>query len=594
MERWSDGLVAEVEYCGAGRSRTRRGHAGSHRMNRFFLAFSAAMGTIRAMSQSPFTVPQSPEAEQSAAAPTRVRFLIVGLVTAMSVLLYLDRFAITPATDTMLRELSLNKEQFGQAVGAFFLAYALMQIPSGWLTDTLGARWLLAIFVVGWSLATVGLGLAQGFLAIWSMRLLLGIMQAGAYPTAAGLLKHWIPYSSRGLANSIVSMGGRCGNLLSLLLTVPCMLLVGRLLGWQSDQWRVVFVVYGALGVVWGLAFVWFFRDRPDLHPRCNAAEVELIASGPAEPATPPDSARRAALFCGLFFLATIGWILAVSWLTDFVRTSYSARLEERIGAAVASALVSAIPIVTGLCGTLLLAVAANRLLRRFAPAAGPRLELPLAEMLVSKEMWLMCAINFLVNIGWIFLATWLPQYLIENHGPYLKSQLGDERLVAALITAVVGLAAIGGGLSGGRATDVFARRFGGTWGRRLPGMIAGVLVCGMYLVVPHLEGLWPFVGAMIAIAFVIDFGLGASWASNQDIGGRHVASILGCGNMCGNLGAAYFGERIGYLAHRKQWDAVFYIAAGAMLLVACCWLFFDARRPVVREDERVDGERGA
>ena len=71
----------------------------------------------------------------------------------------------------------------------------------------------------------------------------------------------------------------------------------------------------------------------------------------------------------------------------------------------------------------------------------------------------------------------------------------------------------------------------------------------------------------MIAIAFTIDFGLGATWASYQDIGGRHVASVLGVGNMCGNLGAAIFARLIGYLADQDQWNYVFWISAGAMAL---------------------------
>src|SRR5688572_1265368 len=121
-----------------------------------------------------------PEAKPPRA--SHVRFLIVGLCVLMSVLLYLDRFAITPATGAIETDLQLTHTQFGEAVGAFFLAYALMQIPSGWITDTFGARWMLALYVVSWSLATIGLGWAQGLTAIWAMRLILGIMQAGAYP----------------------------------------------------------------------------------------------------------------------------------------------------------------------------------------------------------------------------------------------------------------------------------------------------------------------------------------------------------------------------------------------------------------------------
>jgi sugar phosphate permease len=430
-----------------------------------------------------------------------VRLLIVGLVAAMSVLLYLDRFAISPATDTMLSELKLTKGQFGEAVGAFFLAYALMQIPSGWLSDTFGARWMLALFVVCWSLATMGLGLAQGLAAIWTMRLILGVAQAGAYPAAAGLLKRWVPYSGRGVANSTVAMGGRCGLLLALLLTVPLMLLVSRVLGWATDQWRIVFVGYGLLGLIWAGLFVWLYRDSPREHPLVNQAEAELIAAGSAS------DAKR------------------------------------------------------------------------------DRRSFPWLQMLVSKEVWLMCVINFCVNIGWILLATWLPQYLIEQHGAYLKSAIGNEAVVAATITAIVQLAAMAGGMSGGRATDVFVRAYGRSWGRRLPGVCAGIIVCGLYLLVPQLPGVWWFVAVMIMIAFTIDFGLGATWASYQDIGGRHVASVLGVGNMCGNLGAAYFGRLIGYLADKDQWHYVFWMSAGAMAIVSCCWLLFDASKPIVRED---------
>src|SRR5262245_27934017 len=92
---------------------------------------------------------------------SHVRFLVVGLCILMSVLLYLDRFATTPATDTILGDLQLSKTEFGDAIGAFFLGYALMQIPSGWITDSFGARWMLALYVLSWSLATMGLAFAQ-------------------------------------------------------------------------------------------------------------------------------------------------------------------------------------------------------------------------------------------------------------------------------------------------------------------------------------------------------------------------------------------------------------------------------------------------
>jgi MFS family permease len=526
--------------------------------------------------------------------PTRVRFIVIGLSIAMSLLLYLDRFAITPATSVMLSELKLTKEQFGDAVGAFFLAYALMQIPSGWLTDALGARWMLALYVVSWSIATIGLGLAQGLMAVWLMRLVLGVAQAGAYPAAAALLKRWVPYSARGVANSSVSMGGRLGLLISLMLTVPLMMWIRSALGWETDTWRAVFVIYGGLGLGWGVAFLWMYRDWPRKHPWCNPPEVALIEGD--SPDAKSDADRPAAdwivaALCTAYFVVNIGWILLVGNSPALAIHLFGKPLTALTGSQFqASALLNLGCNLLGLVGTLALAASINAAMRQTGSPAAPRMKLPLADMAASKEMWLMCAINFLVNVGWIFLATWLPQYLIENYREQLlglfpsSSWFADESLLAALLAAIVGIAAICGGLAGGRATDVFVRRFGRAWGRRLPGLCAGLLVCGMYLVVPQLSGLWIVVGAMIAIAFTIDFGLGATWASYQDIGGRHVASVLGCGNMCGNLGAAFFGKQIGALADRDQWNAVFYISAGAMALAACCWLQFDASRPIARE----------
>ena len=66
----------------------------------------------------------------------------------------------------MISELGVTDEEFGRAVGAFFFAYALMQVPAGWLADRLGARLMLTIYVVAWSLTTIMLGFVNSLAAI--------------------------------------------------------------------------------------------------------------------------------------------------------------------------------------------------------------------------------------------------------------------------------------------------------------------------------------------------------------------------------------------------------------------------------------------
>jgi ACS family glucarate transporter-like MFS transporter len=450
---------------------------------------------------NPYSSPQA-QIQPSADSPSSVRYLVVGLGFFMAVLLYVDRFAIAPIATTIIRDLNLDDERFGRAVGLFFFAYALFQVPAGWLSDSWGARWTLALYMLGWSIATVGLGMAGGLVAISAMRIVLGITQAGAYPAAASLLKRWVPASGRARANTIVSMGGRGGNLLAQFLTPILALAAGQLLGWESGGWRVVLALYGALGLVWAAIFLWLYRDNPAGHPWCNVAERELIGHEPGSTRHP-----------------------------------------------------------------------APRVSQPFALAA-----------LTSFNLWLISAMGIAVNIGWVFLVTWLPRYLVTRHGAALAAYVDSPEVLAGTLTALTGLGGMIGSIAGGAAADYFVAAYGLRWGRRLPGLIAGFIVCGMYLVAMGLSNVWLVVGLMFAISFTIDFGLGASWASYQDIGGRQVATVLAIGNMFGNLGAAAFGWYIGALAKSDNWSAVFLIASLAMAFYASGWLFFDATRPVVRE----------
>jgi len=443
----------------------------------------------------------APSANPPAEQPTHIRFLVVGLCVAMAVLLYLDRYALGPIAGTILAELKIDEEQLGRAIGAFFLVYALFQVPAGWLSDKLGARRTLPLYVAAWSVATICIGLSGGLAAIAAMRMALGIAQAGAYPTAASLLKRWVPLAGRGRANSSVAMGGRAGSLLSPVLTPSLALMVASLTGWQMGSWRLVLVIYGGLGFVWAAAFWWLYRDAPRDHPWCNGSEQQLLDQ-PTELAETPRSSYGQFIF----------------------------------------------------------------------------------TMVQSPNVWLLCAFNISVNVGWIFLVTWLPRYLTTRYGTELTAVIDNKEVLAGLLTSLPALGGMIGSIMGGTATDRLVQLYGKRWGRRLPGLCAGFLVCGFYLLAARIDNVWLFVGAMIAISFTIDFGLGASWASAQDIGGRHVASVLGFGNMFGNLAAAFFSWMIGLLAKNGSWQTVLLISGGAMALNACCWLMFDASRPIERE----------
>src|SRR5262249_40363882 len=143
--------------------------------------------------------------------PTHVRYEVVGLATLMAILLYLDRFCVSFLQGYILEDLRLGPVQIGFFLGIFFAAYALGQVPSGWLSDRCASGAMLRVCMVAWSLFTGLMGLAETFLVLVLLRLGCGLAQAGAYPTGAAMVGKWVPFAARGLASGIISTGGRLG-----------------------------------------------------------------------------------------------------------------------------------------------------------------------------------------------------------------------------------------------------------------------------------------------------------------------------------------------------------------------------------------------
>src|SRR5437870_8491843 len=114
--------------------------------------------------------------------PTWVRYRVVLLCMVMSFLLYLDRFCLSFIERFLKEDLGISDRQIGWLFFAFSWAYALGQVPSGWLSDRWGARKMLVLYIILWSLPTALMGFAASFAVVLLLRLACGVAQAGAYP----------------------------------------------------------------------------------------------------------------------------------------------------------------------------------------------------------------------------------------------------------------------------------------------------------------------------------------------------------------------------------------------------------------------------
>lgn len=207
------------------------------------------------------------------ARPSRIHHLVLASLLLITGINYMQRNCIGPLATTIKEDLEVSHAALDGAMAAFFLAYTLLQVPSGWLAQSWGSRLVLPLYAAGWSLALLLCIAPLGFAALYSGRLLMGALQAGIFPCCTLILAVWYPASQRGLAtallNSFMLIGSAAGSTLASYLLEP----IG---------WRGVFLVYAVPGVLWAVWFLWWFRDRPADHPRVNEAErAQLPAPSP-------------------------------------------------------------------------------------------------------------------------------------------------------------------------------------------------------------------------------------------------------------------------------------------------------------------------
>ena len=201
--------------------------------------------------------------------PTHVRHVVLGLTVAAYMITYMDRQVLATTRPAIMEELGISLTAMGWVTFAFRIAYALFQVPGGWLGDTIGARRALTMVVSWWSAFTA---LAWNAASMIVIQVFFGLGEAGAFPIATRSLSRWMRPSERGFAQGITHAGSRLGGAIT-----PTVVTLAIL---PFFGWRAAFYAFGVLGVVWSAIWFFYYRDTPEEHKSVNAAEREWIAGG--------------------------------------------------------------------------------------------------------------------------------------------------------------------------------------------------------------------------------------------------------------------------------------------------------------------------
>lgn len=199
---------------------------------------------------------------------TRYRWFVVFLLFAITIVNCIDRAAISYAIPAIQRDLGLSPEATGAVLGAFGLGYAITTLLGGFAVDRYGARIVLTVAALLWSLSIGMTALANSLAILYAARVMLGVSEGPNFPALTGAVSHWLSPHERATA---------LGNAL---LAVPLSLAIGgpivtQLLGWLD--WRLTFAALFALSAVWIPLWYFLFRDSPSESRFVNQAELTLI-----------------------------------------------------------------------------------------------------------------------------------------------------------------------------------------------------------------------------------------------------------------------------------------------------------------------------
>ena len=290
---------------------------------------------------------------------TRARYWVIVFAVTLAVIQYIDRVCISKAMPSIQKDLHFSNVQAGYVFGAFTLAYALFEIPTGWLGDKFGPRKVLLRVVIWWSFFTAATSRAGTALTMMIVRFLFGAGEAGCFPNITKAFSTWLPQDERVRAQSVLWLAARWGGAATPLLVVAVLGLV--------SSWRRAFELFGGLGLVWAFFFHRWFRDNPHQHPSVNDAEKKLLTG------VENLASRHATVPWSVFFGSFSAWLLwiqyaCLSYVWYFYVTWFPTYLDGTHGrnlGPVMLAVLAGLPLFGGGFGSLISGFCADALARR-------------------------------------------------------------------------------------------------------------------------------------------------------------------------------------------------------------------------------------
>jgi ACS family D-galactonate transporter-like MFS transporter len=199
-----------------------------------------------------------------------VSWFLLGLLAVGALIAFVDRTSISSAlaVPSFKTHFHLTDIDRGWVNSAFFWSYAVMQIPMGWIVDRYGVKVPYTICFVLWCIAAAATGLITTLYALIIMRLIVGAAEAVVVPASYRWIRNNFHEGQSGTAVGLYMLGTKAGPAIGA--PVAAWLIV-------AYDWRVMFFITGAIGLVWLVPWLLFIRN--DLPKKADMAAVRKRAS---------------------------------------------------------------------------------------------------------------------------------------------------------------------------------------------------------------------------------------------------------------------------------------------------------------------------
>lgn len=364
---------------------------------------------------------------------------MVALLFFATTINYIDRQVIGLLKPYIQDELHWSEADYGHIVTAFQIAYAFGMLACGKLIDKMGLRWGYVFSVTIWSIGTILHSMVNSVLGFSAVRAILGFGEAGNFPSAVKTIAEWFPKKARAFATGIFNSGSTTGAI------VAPIIVVAITLNWG---WRSAFVITGALGLIWVIAWLLVYQP-PRKHKHVNQAELDYIHSDKDEEEQPHvawrELFRYKQTYAILFsrFLTDWVWWFFLFWAPDFLAKTQGIDLKATVLPLVVIYLMADLGGISGgfISSRFLMKGYSADFARKTTILIFALLVLPLNAVPHLKSLWL---VVFLIGLATSTHQAWASNIYTVVSDVYPKHVVGS----------MTGIASVGGAIGGALASS--------------------------------------------------------------------------------------------------------------------------------------------